>query len=142
MTAVAESLMRRAKIVGAVVSLAGLCAVSCASPEQQVVLVFPSEELKNATSAVEVRVYRISDGTDPCEALSRGEEVGAATELMAQSEAFPFEPGSISVGELKNGRYAFFGAARNKTAQKKRFLAGCTATDIRSTGQNSQNKSY
>lgn len=110
-----------------------LCVASagCERPRHTVTLVFPSQALMQASSEVEVEVFRQASSIDPCPKLKFEEPLGEElTNVFSQTVAFPFGPDDIVLKDLEDGIYVFVASAKNKSEKKERFLRGCTTESI------------
>jgi len=103
---------------------------ACSAPEHKVVIVFPDQQMMEATSSVTLAIHA-TDDTGACDRLRREQAVDGASKVLDQSQAFPFDADdAIGVGKLEDGAYAFVAAAYNSNAKPERFLTGCTAASV------------
>jgi hypothetical protein len=113
------------------ISALALGLTACSAPEHRVILVFPGQALMEQTTRVELGVYRAKG--DRCSELKQGQAAGLEL-VLERSTSFPFDTG-LSVGELKDGSFAFVAVAYNSNTTPRHFLAGCVGAEISVGGE-------
>ena len=106
--------------------------VGCASPargQHRITVVFPTAALQEATSQVELQLYRQASGTDHCTRLTRQEPVTEEPLVDAGKQAvtFPAARGGLVLQSLPDATYAIVVTAWNMASMRARCVAGSTS---------------